>query len=276
MPQFVPRPVPVTQGSEESTTARVGSFWITEAWFPSHAIVPPHLHDRTCLAVMLEGGFTLEIGGRGIECAPATVATEPAGERHANTIGGAGAHVVVLQPDPADEELNRACGGVLNEVRHFRHGGIALDARRLAREIHSPDAVSPLAMEALSLEILAATSRLQASDESAKRAPAWLARARDMLHAQFLDRPTVAGIAAEAGVHPVHLARVFKSHFQLSVGAYVRALRLEWAASRLAGSDDSLADIAQAAGFADQSHFTRAFRSRTGVTPQRYRSTARE
>ncbi|HZE88922.1 MAG TPA: AraC family transcriptional regulator [Verrucomicrobiae bacterium] len=225
---------------------------------------------------MLEGGFELAIGGRGIECAPATVATEPAGERHANTVGVTGAHVVVLQPDPADEELSRACGGVLNEVRHFRHGGIALDARRLAREIRHPDAVSPLAMEALSLEILAAATRLQACDVSGRRAPAWLGRAREMLHAQFLDRPSVAGIAAEAGVHPVHLARVFKSHFQVSVGAYVRVLRIEWAASRLALSEDSLVDIAQAAGFADQSHFTRAFRRRTGLTPQRYRTTARE
>jgi AraC family transcriptional regulator len=48
-------------------------------------------------------------------------------------------------------------------------------------------------------------------------------------------------------------------------------LRLEWAAARLS-EERSLAQIALEAGFADQSHFTRAFRRHFGVTPGRYRA----
>jgi AraC family transcriptional regulator len=72
-------------------------------------------------------------------------------------------------------------------------------------------------------------------------------------------------------VHPAHLARAFRQHFRVPLGSYVRRLRLDWAASRLADSAESLANVAVAAGFADQSHLTRAFKRHTGHTPGAYR-----
>jgi AraC family transcriptional regulator len=62
----------------------------------------------------------------------------------------------------------------------------------------------------------------------------------------------------------------------VSVGDYVRRLRLEWAANELATSELPLADVAIGAGFVDQSHFTRAFKRHTGVTPGRFRALLRE
>jgi AraC family transcriptional regulator len=55
------------------------------------------------------------------------------------------------------------------------------------------------------------------------------------------------------------------------MGSYVRRLRLDWAAGELVRSDRSLAALAVAAGFADQSHFTRFFKRHTGFTPNTYR-----
>jgi AraC-like DNA-binding protein len=48
-------------------------------------------------------------------------------------------------------------------------------------------------------------------------------------------------------------------------------LRLDFAARQLATSSASLAEIASAAGFADQSHFTKAFQRATGMTPGEWR-----
>jgi AraC family transcriptional regulator len=61
----------------------------------------------------------------------------------------------------------------------------------------------------------------------------------------------------------------------VTVARYARGLRLDWAAQRLVEGDCTLAEVAAQAGFADQSHFTRAFREYAGVTPGRYRALLR-
>lgn len=74
----------------------------------------------------------------------------------------------------------------------------------------------------------------------------------------------------------VGLSRSYFSHaFRRSVGwtphAHVVRLRLERAMTLMAYTDVSLTDVAFAAGFADQSHFSRSFRRLTGVTPAAFR-----
>jgi AraC family transcriptional regulator len=275
MPSNAPGPVPIAEGGGEATRIEVGGFRISDLLFPPRKGIPPHFHDRASLIVVLEGGFELSIAGRRFDCHPDTTTLKPAGELHKSFMLGEGAHIVVIQPDPADDELNRACGRILNQFMYFGHGKVRLDGRRLALEIRNPDAVSPLAMESLALEMLVAASRLQGIDSPPGRPPAWLPRAREILHAKFLERLSAAEVAGEVGVHPAHLARVFRSQFHVSMGAYVRTLRLEWAARRLTESDDPLSDVGIDAGFADQSHFTRAFRRHTGTTPSRFRRNVR-
>jgi AraC-like DNA-binding protein len=48
-------------------------------------------------------------------------------------------------------------------------------------------------------------------------------------------------------------------------------MRIARACELLGHSEKSLADIALEVGFADQSHFTKAFRRRQGTTPKEYR-----
>ena len=81
----------------------------------------------------------------------------------------------------------------------------------------------------------------------------------ELLRERTPRSPSLTELAAEAGVHPGHLARAFRQRFGLTVCQYSRSLRLEWAASQLAG-DATLVEVALQAGFADQSHFTREFR----------------
>ena len=59
------------------------------------------------------------------------------------------------------------------------------------------------------------------------------------------------------------------------MGEYVRTLRVEHAARRIAASDDALVEIALEAGFADQSHLSRVFKLHTGMLPREFRSLLR-
>ena len=267
--------VPVSMGSQRFTTVELDGFWLTDAWFPPGAALPMHVHERSTFAVMLEGSFDLDFPGKpAMPCPPGTVFTEPAVERHSNRIGDAGAHVLVLQPDPLRAELFRPCVALLDRANHFADARVGAIAVELLREMRRGDEVAPLAMEALGLEILATAARLQRPGGRGRRAPhppAWLERARELVHARFRERLRASEVADEVSVHPVHLSRNFREHYGVPLSSYIRRLKLEWVAEQLVSSDEPISNLALRAGFSDQSHLTRRFKRRFGVTPARYR-----
>ncbi len=110
------------------------------------------------------------------------------------------------------------------------------------------------------------------STNSTRPFPEWLERVRSIIEQRFAEPYKLSEIAAEAGVHPVHLAREFRKHYGTSVGEYLRRVRIEYACRELMGSNVAVTNIAFAAGFADQSHFSRTFKRLCGTTPGRYRA----
>jgi AraC-like DNA-binding protein len=163
---------------------------------------------------------------------------------------------------------------VLEQINHAPHTVAVGLAWRIARELHCLDSAAPLAIEGLVLEVLAEAVRSNRSDGASAPVPRWLAKAQEYVHATFQRSFRVADVAREVNIPPVRLARRFRRHFGLSLAAYARKLRLDWAGVALASSEEPLSVIARRAGFADQSHFTRAFRQHTGLTPLRFRLTA--
>ena len=92
----------------------------------------------------------------------------------------------------------------------------------------------------------------------------------EILHAEFCQPFSLTALAQRVGAHPVQLARAFRRCQRVTVGQYVRRLRVDYAMNALAGCD-SLPDIAARAGFSDQSHLGRVFRAATGMTPGQFR-----
>jgi AraC family transcriptional regulator len=258
-------------GSRDAREREFGPFRLTEARFPPGERLERHTHERVTFAVMLDGSFDLQIGGQRLPCLAGTVFTEPAGETHANAIGSGGAHVLVTQPDPA-AEFPPACTRLLDRVSHFDSQAVARIGRRLARELRHPDDLTPLEAQALALEMLAMAARLTRANDQRGEPPAWFRRVEALIHDRFRESLQVDDLAKEAGVHPAHLTRVFRARHGTSPGQYLRRLRIEWAAEQLATGSEPLSHIALRAGFADQSHFTRAFGRHWGVSPARYRT----
>lgn len=143
-------------------------------------------------------------------------------------------------------------------------------ATRLYREYRRMDACSTLAVEGLVLEMLALAGRGRIVDEKSR--PVWLPPAVDLLRARFREYLTLNEIAADVGVHPFHLSRVFRRFQQQTPGEYVHRLRVQFACERLTDPGADLATIALESGFADQSHMTRVFKQVTGTTPGAFRA----
>jgi AraC family transcriptional regulator len=163
----------------------------------------------------------------------------------------------------------------LRDAVEFQHGSLPRLALKLYNEFRVMDEVSPLAIEGLSLEIIAEASRRSARISGHKKPPRWLELAKEMIHAQRFERLTLNGLAQAVGVHPVYLAREFRRHYRSTVGEYVRRLRIEFACHEIISTRATLVEIATASGFYDQSHFSKTFKRLVGVTPTEFRAAFR-
>lgn len=140
---------------------------------------------------------------------------------------------------------------------------------RLRNEFRDWANGSNLIAEGLVLEMLGYAARNNVPKD--RLPPDWLVRIVQKLEDEYWERHTNLELANEVGVHPVHLARTFRRYYGRSVGRYLREIRVHRAMSIIQEKELTLAEIANAAGFSDQSQLTRAFKEVIGVTPGAFR-----
>jgi AraC family transcriptional regulator len=259
---------------ETLRSCQVASFALSERMYPPHFQTPEHSHKQALFCFVMQGNYTERYGRHTRECASSALLFHPAEEVHAEHFHAAGGRSFIIELDSVWLERVREHTSMLNHAAEF-HGGVPeLVARRLYKEFAQIDSLSALVIEGLILEMIGEAARSY-QQGLAPQPPRWLQQAKELLRARFADHLTLAEIAVTVGVHPVHLAQTFHKAFRCTVGDYVRQLRIEYACHRLVTSDAPIVEIALAAGFCDQSHFTRAFKRCTGLAPSQYRESLR-
>lgn len=108
-------------------------------------------------------------------------------------------------------------------------------------------------------------------EKSLERWQARLERAVALLNTRLDTPPTLQELAAEAGVSPFHLHRVWRSLVGETVANTIRRLRLE-ASEDLLKQQRSVTEVAMAVGFGTPQSYARAFRRKTGTSPSEHRS----
>jgi AraC family transcriptional regulator len=87
--------------------------------------------------------------------------------------------------------------------------------------------------------------------------------------AEHLDREVqLIELAAIVQISPYHFLRLFKNSLGMTPHQYILQRRIAKAKYLLLHSELSIAEVAAAAGFCDQSHLTRYFKRIVGVTPK--------
>lgn len=247
----------------------LGNLTLTETAYQAEQSLPRHAHSMDYFCFVLQGDFTEFYERKSRLCLPSTLVFHPAGEIHADKFH-APARCFNIQPDVSWLKRIRHHSPILDRPADFRDGLFGQLTQRLYKEFCRQDGLSALVIEGLALEILGETAR-RSINPSNKQPPLWLVQTRELLREEFYENFSLAKIAESVGIHETHLSREFRRFYGITVGEYVRERRIDFACRRLAHSKDSLAAIAHAAGFFDQSHFTRAFKSQTGLTPNQYR-----
>ncbi|MEM8600883.1 MAG: ATP-binding protein, partial [Bacteroidota bacterium] len=100
---------------------------------------------------------------------------------------------------------------------------------------------------------------------------AFVERVRAVVDAGLGDpQLTVEVLADRLAVSPRQLHRRMRALTGLTPAAFVRAMRLQRAATLLAGQRGTVAEVAYAVGFRSESHFTKRFKAEFGVLPSVY------
>ncbi|WP_340141073.1 AraC family transcriptional regulator [Pseudomonas poae] len=112
--------------------------------------------------------------------------------------------------------------------------------------------------------------RLNPSRAPLREANYKLERAADYIRAHCTETLKLEDICLAAELSPSYLIRAFRQHYGLTPHAFLVNQRIQFARSQLRNGE-LIADVALAAGFADQAHFQRAFKQHFAATPGQYR-----
>src|SRR5262249_49940231 len=143
------------------TTLRreVAGLVFAESAYPEGLRIPKHEHANAFFNLVLEGTYTEVCDGRTRTRGPSTLALHPSAQVHADSGRGPGGRVFHVEVPASRLEQVRAYSPVLDSPGDF-HGGLPIWlATRLHQEHLRNDAVSPLVLEGLVLEVLAECSR---------------------------------------------------------------------------------------------------------------------
>lgn len=90
-----------------------------------------------------------------------------------------------------------------------------------------------------------------------------------------LGQPTVAWCSSQFHLSPNYFGDMVKRELNITAQEYIHGKILERAKNLIADSDLSVSQVAQVLGFTYSNHFTRFFRTKTGMSPTDYRKNAK-
>ena len=231
-----------------------------------------HDHDELQITVVLRGSVEERVGPSVEQGSALSVVVKDPGLTHANHFGQTGAATAQLSIEGvtfADlvEHSSRAL-----DWRWIHVGGAAAPFLRIvARGLEGQRQFTRDDDDIIDLVAIISARRI--AQQGAGR-PAWLEEAVAKVREEWQPELSVRDVARAAGVHPVYFARCVRRWYGTAAADLLRQSRLRHATHRIANGDPTIATVAHATGFADESHLCREFSRAAGLSPARFRRLA--
>lgn len=229
-----------------------------------------HYHENPYFTFILEGNL-LEGSKKGIHhCAAGDLLFHNWQDPHYNRKPDGCTRGFHIELSPHWHWNEMAALHLLEGNMHIHLPEVRLLFHKLFWESFDRDNSSGLAMDSLLLHVFSLLHRDRIVSE--RKIPQWVYTLRDYLRANFSSELNLTTISHTVDLHPVYLCREFSRYFGVTMGDYIRKLKVENAVLLLREPTLSLTEIGYQSGFADQSHFIRCFKSLFGSTPGQYRN----
>jgi len=249
---------------------------LLHAWLTTE-VYQRHRHDTYAVGVTDRGVQVFDYRGSSRVSTRGQVVVLYPDEAHdgrAGTREGFGYRIVYVEPTRLAEALQGLRGGPgpLPFVSEAVSANPAL-ARAVEDAFRGPlDSLSADSIVVDLAEALLGAERGGARPAAVRRVDvAAVERARQLLDAERARTVHSSELESITGLTRYELARQFRTMLGTSPHRYLLMRRLALARD-LIHAARALVDVACEAGFADQAHFTRVFRSAFGLTPARYRA----
>ena len=259
-----------------ATTMPVGGVELFRAWFAGEAY-QKHRHDTYAIGLTDRGVQVFDYRGSARVSTPGQVVVLYPDEVHdgrAGTQAGFGYRIVYVEPSHLAEALRVLRGRPCSLP--FVGEPVSTSAK-LSRAVESAfrAPLESLAVDSLIVDL--AEGLLDGAQGGGRPIGSRrvdvpvIERARQFLDAERTRVVHSTELESITGLTRYNLARQFRIMFGTSPYRYLLMRRLDFARERI-HQERPLVEVACDAGFADQAHFTRAFKSAFGLTPARYRA----
>jgi len=208
------------------------TFLISEIKYAAGTKHSLHGNEQALLVFVAKGGYAKTVGTHELACTKDALLFVPAQRLQADVFSSTETTCLVVDFNSGFLSRVLNSGAAIGKEVLLSGAEFTAAGLQLIQEFKQRDSVSALVIESLLLQILAHGFRV-CNSSLRPRAPSWLLRTRDLLCDCFSASLTMECIAAEIGVHPVHLSREFRRFFKTTPGDYLRRVRVDFAATQL-------------------------------------------
>lgn len=228
----------------------------------------PHTHEAFGIGTIEQGAERFRYRGSQYVASVNSIVTMNPDELHtgeAETADGWRYRMIYLDPTQLEE---------ITGVRHWWFSDVLrhdpqrsqLIGQQIYQLWHTRD---PLAQQGVLLDLIDTFRPFAHHAPQNVEARHRFDQVRDYLHDNYMHPVTLDELAHVVSLSPYHFQRQFKAHFHVTPHQMLMAIRL-WRAKAFLTHGMPAAEVAAATGLTDQSHLTRAFTRRYGITPVRY------
>lgn len=264
---------PMTRGRFTTLPCHIPGMWALVS--DSGQSFARHTHEQFGIGVIRRGAQRSASGRGRVEAGAGDVITVNPGEVHDGapiTDDGRCWQMLYIDVSVMADAAEAMAGHENDYVFSrpvIRDRSVAARFLRLFAAATDAEATNALLHEELLLGLLAATRERHGSRRDTRSFPASLLRSRSRIDDDPAAPITLADLAEESGLSRYQMLRLFARATGLTPHAYLVQRRIDLA-RRLILSGRPLAEAALASGFADQSHMTRVFRRKYGLSPRSF------